>query len=255
MSQELKHNHAGHRQRLKDKVRKTRLTTLAEHEIIELLLTYTIPRKDTNPIAHELLKTFSSIDRVIDANVRDLQKVNGVGEETALFFKILSQLFGVYKQSKENYKDKLLTTQQSIEYFRKRHEILADEYMVVVCLSKAGVVNSTFYIYGDCEDEIRIDIKTFADKINQKNTSSIVVFHTHPEGEIEPSMADLKTTQDIFNICSVMKIKLADHIIVNETEHFSFAGKGLIEQMERNYNRNYPNYTKLILNRQEEEDK
>ena len=113
MSQELKHNHAGHRQRLKDKVRKTRLTTLAEHEIIELLLTYTIPRKDTNPIAHELLKTFSSIDRVIDANVRDLQKVNGVGEETALFFKILSQLFGVYRQSKENYKDKLLTTQQS----------------------------------------------------------------------------------------------------------------------------------------------
>ena len=94
--------HVGHRQRLKDKVRKADLEILSSHEILELLLTYTIPYKDTNALAHELLQTFCSLDRCIDAHYFDLQKIKGIGEETALFFKVLSNLIDVYKKSKNS---------------------------------------------------------------------------------------------------------------------------------------------------------
>ena len=131
MSEEVKHRHGGHRQRLKNKVRKTNLRTLEDHEIIELLLTYTIPRKDTNPIAHDLLSAFGSIDKVIDANCKDLQKVKGVGEESALFFRIISQLFAVYKENKGLDDEKLDTVQKCINYFRKRYEVEKDEFILL----------------------------------------------------------------------------------------------------------------------------
>ena len=100
MTKKIEHSHVGHRQRLKDKVRKTDLKSLSEHEIIELLLTYTIPQKDTNELAHTILSTFRTISNSIDADYEDLLKIKGIGEETALFFKVLSNLMGIYKDSK-----------------------------------------------------------------------------------------------------------------------------------------------------------
>ena len=83
--------HKNHRSRLKNKVRKYGLECLEAHEVLELLLTYTIPRKDTNPIGHDLLDCFGTFSNVIDADYFDLLKVKGIGEESALFFNILAQ--------------------------------------------------------------------------------------------------------------------------------------------------------------------
>lgn len=240
------HKHAGHRQRLKDKVRKTNLRTLADHEIIELLLTYTIPRKDTNPIAHNLLHSFSGLSGVIDASAKDLQKLDGVGEETALFFKVLSELFEIYKENKGKSTDKLTSTAKCVEYFRKNYEVSSDEYMVVLCLSKMGKIVNSFYEKGYNDHEITIDLKEFASKINVHNANSIVVFHTHPHGDVMPTIEDTEATQRIYNICSVFGIRLLDHIIVNETEHFSFASDGLLDEIAKNCKLNYPDFAKII---------
>ena len=234
MNQEYKHKHGGHRQRLKNKVKKSNLRTLEDHEILELLLTYTIPRKDTNPIAHDLLGTFTDLDEVIDADFKDLQKVKGVGEETALFFNVLSQLFAIYKEKKVKDNNKLTTLQNAISYFRKRFEITNDEFMLVLCLTKTGKVISNFYVYGNNDTEVKIDVKNFADKINVHNTKSVIVFHTHPNGSVDPSAEDLDATQKLYNICAVMGIELLDHIIVNNAEHFSFANNNLLEGIREN---------------------
>ena len=86
--------HSGHRSRLRNRVKKYGLDSLNEHEVLELLLGYAIPRKDTNPLAHNLINYFGSFAKVIDADFYDLLKVKGVGEETALFVKVLSS-FGL----------------------------------------------------------------------------------------------------------------------------------------------------------------
>lgn len=234
MDKEIKHMHAGHRQRLKNKVKKKDLSTLEDHEIVELLLTYTIPRKDTNPIAHKLLSTFDSLDKVIDANFNDLQKVQGVGEETALFFKVISQLFAVYKERKGRVDEKLTNTQMCVNYFRKRYVVENNESMLVLCVSKTGNVVGSFDVKGNTDTNVDIDIKSFVDKINMHNTSGIVLFHTHPHGSPAPSQEDIEATQKLYNICAVMGIKLVDHIIVSKTEHYSFAKEIGFYEMEQN---------------------
>ena len=92
--------HGGHRQRLKDKVRQNGLTSLSLHEVLELILTYTIPQKDTNQLAHELIDTYGGFSKVLEADYYDLMKNKGVGEETALFLSMLPRLFDIFKEDK-----------------------------------------------------------------------------------------------------------------------------------------------------------
>ena len=77
--------HTGHRGRLREIINNTDATTLPEHQILELILTYVLPQKDVNPLAHELLNEFGSLANVFDANVTELTKINGVGEVVASF--------------------------------------------------------------------------------------------------------------------------------------------------------------------------
>lgn len=234
------HKHHGHRQRLKDKVRKNGLSSLSEHEIIELLLTYTIPRRDTNALAHDMLDSYSSISGLIDANYKDLQKINGVGEETALFFKVVSQLFDIYK-SKSNVKSvKIDSVYAGVNYFRSHYSVRKVEKLVVLCISKIGRVVSAFEVDGENDSSVSFDMKFITDNINRENTSSIVLYHTHPNGDVNPSKEDMEITQRIFNICAVMGIMCLDHIIFNEDKHFSFRDNHLIEIMEKNCNILFP---------------
>ena len=235
MTKKLEHPHVGHRQRLKDKVRKVGLEALSEHEIIELLLTYTIPQKDTNELAHTILNTFGSIANSIDANYNDLLKIKGVGEETALFFKVMANLMCVYKNSKGNKENVILnSTSKSVEYYRKHYFIGKKEEMKILCLSKKGSVVSVAEINGQDDTSVNFNIKDFVDKINKDNVDSIVVFHTHPNGGVEPSREDIFATQKILNVCVILGIKLSDHIILNETSQFSFKHSGLLNELENN---------------------
>lgn len=227
MNKPYKHNHAGHRQRLKNKFKRIGLRNFEDHEILELLLTYSIPRKDTNQIAHDLLNTFSSLDNVIDAELKELAKVNGVGEESAIFFNIISELFVIYRERLNKEKEILSTPEMCESYFRKRYEITQNEYMVVTCLNKVGRVVNNFYVYGENDTTVQIDVKSFAEKINSKNTESIVIFHTHPEGDILPSIEDIEATQRIKDICNILGVELRDHLILNRSSYFSFRAKNM----------------------------
>ena len=233
----VKSIHSGHRTRLRNRVKKNGLDSLNEHEVLELLLGYAIPRKDTNPLAHNLINYFGSFAKVIDADYYDLLKVKGVGEETALMIKVLSSFMPIYKESKA--KEDALTiknTLQAINYFRKRFEVKDKEFMHVICLSKTCKLVSSFSFDGKNDTEINFDFKTFMDKINNENVDSVMMFHTHPNGGVEPSVEDLKTTQRCVHIASLCGIKFLDHLIFNEKENSSMYQLGHITDMLRKSN-------------------
>ena len=233
---EKENTHKDHRKRLKDKVKKFGLEGLAVHEMLEYMLTYSIPRKDTNPIAHKLINHFGSFSNVVDANYYDLLKVDGVGPETALFISSLSQFFEVYHKSKADAKTIFLkSTAKCVEFFRDNYRIKDNEFMVMVCLSKTKKVIKTYLYKGVSETSVTFDLHEIANHINDKPVKSIVLFHTHPNGHVEPSIEDLKTTQSIVNVCLTHGIDIDDHIILNEGEHFSFARNGLIDKMKSKY--------------------
>ena len=228
--------HKNHRTRLKNKVKNHGLDCLAYHEILELLLTYTIPRRDTNPTAHNLIDCFGSCSNVFDADYNDLIKVEGVGPESALFLNILSSLMEVYDKSKLEMSTSILdTTAKCVQFFRDFYRVKSTEFMIMVGLSKAKRVVKTFVYKGKDDTEVNFDIRQISNNINSVDIKSVVLYHTHPYGSVEPSVSDLKTTQSIINVCLVNGIDLEDHIILNETEHYSFKNNKLIDKMKNNY--------------------
>ena len=229
-------SHEGHRQRLKEKIRNFGLKSLAPHEVLEYLLYFTIARKNTNDLAHNLIVKFGSFSNVLDANVEEIMKIKGVGEESAVFLAMIPDLLDVYKQNKSELISTFIkNTHQSVEYFRSNHEIKNKEYLYVVCLNKSFKVVNTFEIKGVDDCTINFDMRELAEKISVNGTSAIIMFHTHPNGEVEPSRQDLETTQTILNVCTLLKISFCDHVILNETTHYSFGKHGDVARMYQNF--------------------
>ena len=222
MSKIDEHPHNGHRQRLKNKVRDFGLKVLAEHEILELLLTYTIPRKDTNELAHTLLNKYKTLSGVIDADKNSLKTVLGVGEETTLFFTLLKDFFEIYKDKKCVEKlCKINTIRDAVKYF-KQHFLVGDkEFTHFVCLNSKGYIIHSFGYNGENDCNVDFDINKFVAEINNKNIASVIMFHTHPGGEVNPSEADLNSTERIKSICNCLGVSLYDHLIFNESSYFS----------------------------------
>ena len=200
--QKSANNHKNHRSRLKTNVKNHGLECLAYHEILELLLTYSIPRKDTNPIGHNLIDFFGSFSRVLDSDYHDLIKVDGIGPESALFLSILSQLIEIYNKSKKEEKSYFLnSTAACVQFFRDFYSIKNTEFMIMACLNKSKKVLKAFRYNGKDDTEINFDLKQISNGINDQGVNSIVLYHTHPFGSVQPSTADVATTQKIVNIC------------------------------------------------------
>ena len=108
--------HTGHRQRLRERFRAQGLSGFAEHEVLELLLTYAIPQKDVNPLAHALLERFGSLAAVLEADAGELMRVPGVGENAATLIALMPELFGSYQRSLLGDRPVITTFQEAVRY-------------------------------------------------------------------------------------------------------------------------------------------
>lgn len=222
-------NHNGHRQRMQEKITKFGLRSLQPHEVLEYLLWFTIPRKDTNPLGHKLIDTFGSVANVLDADPRYLEKIDGIGARTAQFLTSLPEVFSIYKESVSLGKLDILNDVNScVRFFRNKFEIHKQEDFYIICLNGQNKVVKYETLKGENDVSIKIDTKHFADFINDDNVMSILVCHTHPFGQVTPSMEDLNTTKELLQICNLMRKQFFDHIIFNDTTHFSFGVNRII---------------------------
>lgn len=248
MKKTYEHHHEGHRQRLKDKVREFGIKALDKHEVLELLLTYTIPMKDTNRLAHELIAKYKSLSNVLEADYYDLKQNKGVGEETALFLSMLPDVFDVFKQDKAESRVYYLNSPRDcIEYFRSNYEVRSHEYLLIVCLNSQGRIIKNIKVPGNSDSNISFDINGLTQQMNDRNVSGVVLFHTHPNGRVAPSEEDISTTFRTFEICHALKISLLDHLIVNDDEYYSFGMDGKIKEMYDRICLLYPNLSNSKL--------
>lgn len=248
--------HKNHRQRLKTKVKNYGLESLAYHEVLEFLLTYTIPRKDTNPIGHSLLESFGSFCDVIDADYYDLLKVDGVGPESALFLNSLSALMEIYNKSKQERTSHVLKSAGAcVKYFRSFHSIKSTENMVLVGLSANKRIVKVYKYKSDNDVSVSFNLKNIVNQIRVENVNSVVLFHTHPNGKAEPSNEDITATQTMLNMCLSNGIDFDDHIILNETEYYSFNHEGLISKMKAKFATLFGDVKMFFSQKPNDEDK
>lgn len=221
--------HLGHRERLKQRFFVEGLDNFEDHQILELLLFYAIPQKDTNDLAHTLLKTFGSLSGVFDAHPKELQKTNGIGEHSSVLLSMMSGLTRAYVRSATRERPRLDGTTSAYEYIKT---FLMNRIYEVFYIFFLDNSNRIIYEEEICEgtlDEINCYPRTVLEKVFRHNAKKIILAHNHPSGQLRPSPSDIETTQNLVEILGKLDIEVTDHIIVGKDDYLSMAEIGCLK--------------------------
>lgn len=225
----------GHRERIKEKFLKNGIDGFAEYEILELLLTYCIPRKDTKPIAKELLNKFKSLDNVFKADLDKLSAIDGLGKNSVAFLKLIGDLPSIiYKDELKNKKlidkETLKISNKDIllKYLRNKIGYEEIEKFYVLYLSSSNEVIEFEENSVGTLDRSSVYPREIYKKIINLNAKSIILAHNHPSDNITPSKCDIELTNEIAKGLKNFGALLIEHIIITKNSYFSFLEEGLI---------------------------
>lgn len=203
--------HSGHRARMKARYDKTHLDGFSEHEILEMLLFYSIRQSDTNATAHELLKRFDSIRNVINAPAERLMQVKGVGAESARMLKMLGDVYEFIGHEKEPI---VLTQQNSYEYFMRLFRGKKKETFFIICLDARDRILTCKQLSEGLFNSVEIECRDVAQIALDFSSPQVVLAHNHPSGIAIASDNDIALTRALDTILHTLGVKLRDHIIV-----------------------------------------
>lgn len=215
--------HEGHRKRVKNRFITEGLDKFQDHQILELLLFYAIPRKDTNEIAHALLNKFRSLSGVMDAPIQVLQE-NGLSENAAVLLKLIPAVCSSYMKDKYTSSNKYQITQENIGEFILPFFVGADSEQVLLMLFDAkGNLRYCDIVSRGSINASDVSIKKIVNIAAKFNMSSAVIAHNHPSGIPIPSKVDISTTIKLKDSLRAVGIILLDHIIVADMTYTSMA--------------------------------
>lgn len=215
---------SGHRNRIKAKYLENSANLVYDYEVLELLLTYAIPRKDVKPIAKELLSRFGSLDKVLSASREQLCSVNGIGENSAILIKLVRDINSRCAKSRNDKVKQLSTEQEAKEYFENILASESKELFLLASLDNSGRIIACHTIASGDINHIDINPRNIVETVLLDNAARVVIAHNHPFGTQEPSVNDIDFTLNVRNILSSVNVRLTDHIIVGESGSLSMRG-------------------------------
>jgi len=220
--------HDGHRQRKKEQFLTHGLETFADHEVLELLLFYAIPRKDTNPIAHALIDRFGSLEQVLSAPAEELAKVPGVGMSAAALVKLVPQITRRARASSAANEKVLDTTERIGAFFVEQFVAQPNEVMYQLCLDAKGRMLSCQKISEGDAASVSLNIRKIVENAIRCNAVLVALAHNHPSGVAFPSSEDKIATQLAREALDTIGVRLVDHIIVADDDFVSLRHEGLV---------------------------
>ena len=218
--------HEGHRNRLKMRVLKEGLDSFESHQVLELLLFYSIPRKDTNELAHELIKKFGSLSGVFEADPKELSKISGVGESTAFLLSLIPHLARRYSKDKWGDKPEISSSTKAGQFTVSLFAGRTYEAFFVICLDAQNRVIYSDLVHEGTINEAPVYPRVLVETALRHKANSVILAHNHPGGSLNPSRADIEATNNIRNALEAISIKVIDHIIVCGEKYYSFAENG-----------------------------
>ncbi len=212
--------HEGHRARMRERFRQNGFDGFDEHQIIEMLLFYTCPRKDTNELAHILVNKFGGIAGIMDADFDELTSVSGISENTATLFKIIPKFLSIYYNSRSNglvYDN----TEKLKQLFKPYFVGLTHEEFRLACFDNNLRIISNVSVSAGGPSSAPIELRKIVEEIVRVNSSHAVIAHNHPKGVPSPSQDDVAATRLINGTLKSFGVELLDHIIVGEVSAVS----------------------------------
>lgn len=223
--------HSGHRARVKELFLKTGLDSFSPHAVLELLLYYAIPQKDTNPIAHELIRRFGSLSGVFDAPMEELLQVDGIGKSAAVLIKMIPQLCRLYEENLDRDKTVICDYDEAGRLFVKKFIGRQNEVVMLMLLDSRERVLYCDVVNEGSATTANIYIKTIVRLAVQYNAVYAILAHNHPSGECLPSRQDLDTTRWVFDALETVEVRMIDHIIVGGNDYISLANSKIMPEL------------------------
>lgn len=222
----MKNNiHANHRQRMKNKFinASCSIDSFAEHEILELLLYYSIPQADTNPLAHKLISKYGSLKNVLESNIDNLKSTPGVGEHTAVLLKLIPAISNFCNIQYVNDIKTINNQLVAKDYISHLFQGVSHEEFYVICLRANGeIIDKKKLSTGD-STKVEVKLRAVTDFALKNDCERIIVAHNHPHTKSKPSDEDIVMTHKLFSSCVLNDIDVLDHIIYSPFGCYSFA--------------------------------
>ena len=219
--------HDGHRRRKKEQFLQHGLDGFADHEVLELLLFYAIPRHDTNETAHRLLEKFGSLRDVLSASVEELQKVEGMGENAAAFLVLLPAVG--QRALLTGREEVILNSVESVgKFFLRLLRGERREVLYQVCLDAKGRMISHCRLASGTVSMAPVSVREVVENALRCDASRVLLGHNHPSGVALPSEEDRQITLQIRQALDTMGILLVDHIVVADGDFVSMAASGML---------------------------
>lgn len=222
--------HKDHRKRVRARfIKDGNLDSFEYHQILELLLFYAVPRKDTNELSHMLLAEYGSFHALLNAKPEELMKRCKLSEPAAVLITMIPHIARKYLNSSwmRDNASVIASLSAASEYF---NSILAGkpyESFYMLCLDNNKRLKKCVKISDGNSDSSPVYIESVVSDALLYNASFVIIGHNHPGGTLKPSSGDVNVTQKIKLAFEPLGIKMLDHIIVCGEENFSFARKGL----------------------------
>ena len=217
----------GHRERLRKKFLVS-ADSLANYELLELLLTYSIPRKDVKPLAKQLLTHFNNIHTILNAEIDELLEVPGISHRSAILIRLINQLETKSLTDKLISQVSVVSPEEVVAFARKKIAFLADEAFMIIYLNSRSKIEHYEIINEGTVDRAVVYPRNVIRTALKQNAKSLIFIHNHPSGECTPSANDIVMTENLAQAAEAVEIHVMDHIIVSKTDYFSFREENLL---------------------------
>lgn len=222
----------GHRKRLFDKYYKGGIRCLCEEEIIEILLFLAIPRKDTRPIAEELISKFGNLVGILEASREELENINGIGQRSSMIMSFMKDLLFYYRKDKRKYFKAENYVDDIGNYLADTYGNEKIEYVFALYVDEKNRNRACDVLSSGQQFSAQLDFVYIEKRAKQHGVKKVVIAHNHPSGLAIPSRADLIATQMAKVYLESMGIELIDHIIFEQNDFVSLAESNMLTSDE-----------------------
>ena len=225
----------GHRKRLREKFLDSGLAGFHDYEVVELLLTLAMPRKDCKDAAKAAMKQFKTLQGVLEASPKALCEIPGIGPKNLLGIKLIKAVADRYLEKRLLYKDALNNSKELFEYlYHSIRDKTRECFNVVFLDAKNRVVATETLFEGTLTASSVYPREVVLAALNQ-HAAALIFAHNHPSGDPKPSQEDVAITRRLVFACRVVGITVHEHLIIGNNRYFSFADEGYISRMNREY--------------------
>jgi DNA repair protein RadC len=219
----------GHRTRLRERFSRCGLDGFHDHEVLEILLSYAIPRKDIKPLARELLARFGNLAAVLDAPSAALLQVPGIGMQASTLICLMPRVFERYQASRWCRNQTFDSTRVAVSYLSARLGTERSEKFCILALNSRNDLIEMEEIQRGSVNRTAVFPRLVAEASLRHRATAVILAHNHPGGDPNPSSADQQLTRRLKRVLNDLDIVVHDHIIIAGPQYYSFVEHGALE--------------------------